>query len=68
MSVQNVRKALERFLKSDEAQVLCIRGTWGTGKTHTFNEVLGDLAGKHLTGLKKYAKVTLCSHGRFQMA
>ena len=33
-------KELKKFLGSEKAEVLCIRGEWGIGKTFTWNEVL----------------------------
>lgn len=44
MSVQNVRNAIERFLRDKTPQVLCVRGAWGTGKTYTWDDVLRSVA------------------------
>lgn len=59
MSVQRVREAIGQFLASDEAQVLCIRGKWGTGKTYTWDAVLSMAALDKKLKLKRYAKVSL---------
>ncbi|WFR96177.1 P-loop NTPase fold protein [Rhizobium tumorigenes] len=36
MSVISVQTAIKEFLASPKAEVLCIRGHWGTGKTHAW--------------------------------
>lgn len=61
MSVQNVRNALARFLIDKTPQVLCIRGAWGTGKTHTWDDVLATAAHAKDANIAftKYAKVSL---------
>ncbi|MBB3647260.1 hypothetical protein FHX14_003464 [Rhizobium sp. BK619] len=61
MSVQNVRNAIERFLRDEKPQVLCIRGAWGTGKTYTWDDVLGHLAHHSTKSLafENYARVSL---------
>lgn len=60
MSVERVRQQIARFLKSDAAEVLCIRGHWGTGKTYTWMEALKKAAAPS-GGLafEKYAYVSL---------
>ncbi|MDR7035034.1 hypothetical protein [Mesorhizobium sp. BE184] len=60
MSVERVRQQMEKFLKSDAAEVLCIRGHWGTGKTYTWMEALKKAAAPS-GGLafEKYAYVSL---------
>ncbi len=59
MSVSNVRAAIQRFIEHPNAQVLCIRGEWGTGKTWTWEDVLKDAASKDKVKAKKYAKASL---------
>jgi hypothetical protein len=60
MSVERVRQQIEKFLKSDAAEVLCIRGHWGTGKTYTWTEALKKAAAPN-GGLafEKYAYISL---------
>lgn len=60
MSVELVPRQIAGFLKSDAAEVLCIRGHWGTGKTHTWLEALKKAAAPE-GGLafEKYAYVSL---------
>jgi hypothetical protein len=56
MSIKNVRYQIAKFLQSEKAEVLCIRGNWGTGKTWTWNDVLR--ATKEIP-LKRYSYVSL---------
>jgi len=60
MSVDGVKAAIIKFLASPEPNVLCIRGDWGTGKTHTWQELARDQ--KSVDGgvaLNEYAYVSL---------
>ncbi|EOL8995746.1 hypothetical protein ACVR25_003187 [Cronobacter sakazakii] len=38
MSLELVKKEIVNFLKCDSNQALCIKGKWGTGKTHVWKE------------------------------
>ena len=40
MSTELVEKEIARFLASPDAEVLCLRGKWGVGKTYSWNEFL----------------------------
>jgi hypothetical protein len=40
MSREHIKGAVKRFLKEPQAEVLCLRGKWGIGKTHAWNERL----------------------------
>ncbi|MBZ0162964.1 MAG: KAP family NTPase [Notoacmeibacter sp.] len=59
MSVENVKAQIARFLDSETAEVLCIRGNWGTGKTYNWVETLKEAAPKKKVGRDKYAYVSL---------
>ena len=37
-----IEERIKKFLKSDSAEVLCISGAWGTGKTHITQKCVGD--------------------------
>ncbi len=39
MSVAGVQNAIREFLGSSKAEVLCIRGHWGTGKTYNWKSI-----------------------------
>jgi hypothetical protein len=56
----HVQNEILRFLASKDAEVLCIHGKWGVGKTHAWNAYLS--AAKALPngiGLNRYAYVSL---------
>lgn len=60
MSVSSVQSAIREFLASSKAEVLCIRGNWGTGKTHNWKT--NAKAQRSLNGgvaLNSYAYVSL---------
>jgi hypothetical protein len=60
MSVENVKAAIKTFLASGEAQVLCIRGAWGTGKTYTWQDIAKKQRDvKNGVALGEYAYVSL---------
>ncbi|WP_223476796.1 hypothetical protein [Oricola indica] len=59
MSVENVKAQAARFLEAEAAEVLCIRGNWGTGKTYNWHEVLKDAVASKKVSRGKYAYVSL---------
>jgi hypothetical protein len=59
MSVENVRAQIAGFLESEAAEVLCIRGNWGTGKTYNWVETVGEAAAKNKISRTKYAYISL---------
>ena len=48
-----VKSEIERFLKSTDAEVLCISGEWGVGKTPTWQTILDRLRSKREIGLSR---------------
>ncbi|MFO0389575.1 MAG: P-loop NTPase fold protein [Alphaproteobacteria bacterium] len=42
MSLENIKKSICNFLRSDDTGILLIRGKWGVGKTHLWNEALKE--------------------------
>jgi hypothetical protein len=42
MTVETVKSVTRRFLTSKAAAVLAIKGSWGTGKTFTWNKLVAD--------------------------
>jgi hypothetical protein len=55
-----LKKEIDRFLGSDEPEVLCIRGRWGVGKTYAWNKYIKDANDKpNGIALSKYSYVTL---------
>lgn len=57
MSLALARREIERFLGSPEPEVLCITGSWGVGKTFTWNKYLREFRGK--VALSQYSYVSL---------
>ncbi|PWS33371.1 hypothetical protein [Pedobacter paludis] len=59
MPIAILKKEIERFLRGNEPEVICIKGKWGVGKTYSWNRFISDVAGKNALGLKRYAYVSL---------
>ncbi|KAB2949909.1 MAG: hypothetical protein F9K19_23065 [Rhizobiaceae bacterium] len=60
MTVENVISQIDRFLKTADPEVLCIRGNWGTGKTYVWQTAAKKLRdGKDKVALDQYAYVSL---------
>lgn len=59
MSTEQVAREIERFLSSDRAEVLCIRGRWGVGKTFAWRRYLGATRDAGLLAPQAYAYVSL---------
>ena len=59
MSATLVETEIERFLASPEPEVLCLRGKWGVGKTHSWNAILRRARDRGTIALKTYAYVSL---------
>lgn len=57
MSIEIVRSVVVKFLTDSEPGVLVIKGAWGTGKTHTWDDLLK--ANKDQTKIPNYAYVSL---------
>ena len=59
MSTELVEKEIARFLASPDAEVLCLRGKWGVGKTYSWNEFLKQAQRQKRVALKSYSYVSL---------
>jgi hypothetical protein len=59
MSAVLVEKEIERFLASPEPEVLCLRGKWGVGKTHSWEAILRKARDRGAIALNSYAYVSL---------
>jgi hypothetical protein len=59
MSVELVREELGKFLARSDAEVLCIRGRWGVGKTYAWTTALEQAQKAGLIGLPRYSYVSL---------
>lgn len=58
-SMQVVTEEIQRFLRSTDAEVLCITGDWGVGKTFTWVRLLEDEAKNGTLSRTKYSYVSL---------
>jgi len=59
VSQEFFKAAVLAFLKSSKPEVLCIRGRWGTGKTHVWNECLKQAVQAKEVAQPKYAYCSL---------
>lgn len=57
MSVETVKVVAERFLKSSKPEVLALKGSWGVGKTYTWNQIV--ISHKDSTALQHYCYISL---------
>jgi hypothetical protein len=54
-----IARELERFLEDKEPGVVCIRGRWGVGKTHTWSAALKAVKDREKLNLQVYSPVSL---------
>lgn len=59
MTIEIVKSEIARFLASEVAEVLCIKGKWGVGKTFAWRQYLSEAQKNGQLGLSKYAYVSL---------
>jgi hypothetical protein len=59
VSTEIVKFEIKRFLASSDAEVLCIKGKWGVGKTFAWMQYLHEAESSKELGLDKYAYVSL---------
>jgi len=59
MSVKLVKEEIEKFLGRQEAEVLCIRGKWGVGKTYTWAKQLEAAQQAKVVKRPRYSYVSL---------
>jgi hypothetical protein len=59
MSAELAIKEIQRFLASSEAEVLCVKGRWGVGKTYAWRHYLEDAQEKGELHKADYAYVSL---------
>lgn len=59
MSIELSKAELGRFLQSSTPEILCLRGSWGVGKTYALREVIRDAAASNAIALERYAYVSL---------
>ena len=59
MSIEIVKREINRFLECETPEVLAIRGAWGVGKTFAWNRFIEEAKNKNRIVLKKYSYVSL---------
>lgn len=59
MSTKLVNEEIDKFLERTDAEVLCIRGKWGVGKTYAWQERVRSAHQADRIGLKRYSYVSL---------
>jgi hypothetical protein len=59
MSIDLVRREFGRFLASPNPEVICIKGKWGVGKTHSWNACLREAQRSKKIALGSYSYVSL---------
>jgi Cdc6-like AAA superfamily ATPase len=59
MSIDAIKSEITRFLKSSTPEVMAIKGSWGVGKTYSWNKFLLDAKNNTNIALEKYSYVSL---------
>lgn len=59
MSTALIEMEIKRFLRDDRAEVLCIKGKWGVGKTFAWRKWLAEIGADGTLKSKSYAYVSL---------
>jgi hypothetical protein len=59
MSLELIEAEIRRFLSSSDAEVLCIKGRWGVGKTYGWRKFLADATAARKVALDRYSYVSL---------
>jgi len=59
LSVSLVKNEITNFLKREEAEVLCIKGLWGVGKTYAWDTQLKEVAAHIPEAFDQYSYVSL---------
>ena len=59
MSVELVRREIQRFLSTKEPEVVSISGEWGIGKTFCWKKYLAEAQKQNKIALNRYAYVSL---------
>jgi hypothetical protein len=58
-SLDVLNAQIKEFLKSKTAEVLCIRGPWGVGKTHAWDKAYEKNLDEKTIALQRYSKISL---------
>ena len=66
MSIEIIKKQINRFLESENPEVLAIKGDWGVGKTFAWDKFIRESAANNSIALKKYAYISLFGIGSLE--
>jgi hypothetical protein len=59
MSVNLVKKAIQKFIATDTVEAICIKGRWGVGKTYAWKTFMAEAKRNKRVGMKAYSYVSL---------
>src|SRR5665647_15991 len=59
MSIEVIKKQINKFLANDTPEVLAIKGAWGVGKTYSWNKFLNEAKQNNQIVLNRYSYVSL---------
>jgi tRNA A37 threonylcarbamoyladenosine biosynthesis protein TsaE len=59
MSIEFVKQEIQDFLATKDADVACLSGHWGVGKTYAWREFLTKAKTEKKIALPRYAYVSL---------
>lgn len=59
MAIEVIKSQIEKFLSNEIPEVMAIKGSWGIGKTYSWNKFLLDAKENNRIALKKYSYVSL---------
>lgn len=59
MSIEIIKKQIDKFLGSDEPAVIALKGAWGVGKTFTWRKFLLEAKTANRVSLARYSYVSL---------
>jgi tRNA A37 threonylcarbamoyladenosine biosynthesis protein TsaE len=59
MSLEQIRNIVENFINSPHNELLVIKGDWGAGKSHFWDELLAQSRAKGAFGREYYSRVSV---------
>ncbi len=59
MSIEVIKSQIDKFLSNETPEVMAIKGSWGIGKTYSWNKFLLEAKENSRITLKKYSYVSL---------
>ena len=59
MSIEVIKSQIDKFLSNEIPEVMAIKGSWGIGKTYSWNKFLKEAQNSKQIKLEKYSYVSL---------